>query len=123
VTWTSTTSQDVTRRPALSLRPGPPTYDRDNPPVHRAKAGDRFVASICGALGLHRLPAYSLQLNPDEWVCKNLKHDGVAPDAPGPRLLRRPGIGLHHRRRLMSASVQSRWYLLRRGGGAAVPEA
>jgi hypothetical protein len=70
VTQTSTTWRDVTRQPALSLPPGPLTYDRDNPPVHRAKAVDRFVASTDGALGLHRLPAHSLQLNPDEWLCK-----------------------------------------------------
>src|SRR5215213_7738139 len=46
----------------------------------------RFVASTHGALRLHRLPAYSPQLNPDEWVWKNVKHDGVAPAAPkGPQ--------------------------------------
>src|ERR671920_361233 len=58
----------------------------DNHPVHRAKTVDRFVASTHGALRLHRLPAYSPQLNPDEWVWKNVKHDGVAPAAPqGPQ--------------------------------------
>jgi hypothetical protein len=40
----------------------------DNHPVHRAKTVDRFVASTHGALRLHRLPAYSPHLNPDEWV-------------------------------------------------------
>jgi transposase len=54
----------------------------DNHPAHRAKAVDRFVDSTHGALRLHRLPAYSPQLNPDEWVWKNVKHDGVAPAAP-----------------------------------------
>ncbi len=54
----------------------------DNHPAHRAKAVDRFVDSTDGALRLHRLPAYSPQLNPDEWVWKNVKHDGVAPAAP-----------------------------------------
>jgi transposase len=54
----------------------------DNHPAHRAKAVDRFVASTDGGLRLHRLPAYSPQLNPDEWVWKNVKHDGVAPAAP-----------------------------------------
>ena len=54
----------------------------DNHPAHRAKAVDRFVDSTDGALRLYRLPAYSPQLNPDEWVWKNVKHDGVAPAAP-----------------------------------------
>jgi transposase len=61
----------------------------DNHPVHRAKTVDRFVASTHGALRLHRLPAYSPQLNPDEWVWKNVKHDGVAPTAPkGPQQMK-----------------------------------
>jgi transposase len=61
----------------------------DNHPVHRAKTVDRFVASTHGALRLHRLPAYSPQLNPDEWVWKNVKHDGVAPAAPkGPEQMK-----------------------------------
>jgi DDE superfamily endonuclease len=100
--------------------------------VHRAKTVDRFVASTHGALRLHRLPAYSPQLNPDEWVWKNVKHDGVAPAAPkGPqqmtavitarlRRLQRlphivrgffadPGTGRHHRGRLKSTSEQPPW--------------
>src|SRR3954452_4011121 len=61
----------------------------DNHPVHRARAGDDFVGSTRGALRLHRLPAYSPQLNPDEWVWKNVKHDGVAPAAPkGPEQMK-----------------------------------
>ena len=51
----------------------------DNHPGHRATAVDRFVDSTDGALRLYRLPAYSPQLNPDEWVWNNVKHDGVAP--------------------------------------------
>src|SRR5215211_6190496 len=51
----------------------------DNHPAHRAKAVDRFVGSTHGALRLYRLPAYSPQLNPDEWVWKNVKHDGWPP--------------------------------------------
>src|SRR3954447_6636740 len=61
----------------------------DNLPAHRAKAVDRFVDSTDGALRLFRLPAYSPQLNPDEWVWKNVKHDGVAPAAPkGPEQMK-----------------------------------
>ena len=61
---------------------GPVFVIVDGHPVHRAKAVDRFVDSTHGALRLYRLPAYSPQLNPDEWVWKNVKHDGVAPAAP-----------------------------------------
>jgi transposase len=53
----------------------------DNHPVHRAKAVAKFVDSTDGELRLYRLPAYSPQLNPDEWVWQNVKHDGVAPAA------------------------------------------
>ena len=61
----------------------------DNHPAHRAKAVDRFVDSTDGALRLFRLPAYSPQLNPDEWVWQNVKHDGVAPAAPkGPEQMK-----------------------------------
>src|SRR3954471_21384427 len=61
----------------------------DNHPVHRAKAVDRYVDSTDTALRLYRLPAYSPQLNPDEWVWKNVKHDGVAPAAPnGPEQMK-----------------------------------
>ena len=52
-----------------------------NHPVHQAKEVAKFVDSTNGALRLFRLPAYSPQLNPDEWVWQNVKHDGVAPAA------------------------------------------
>jgi transposase len=68
---------------------GPVFVIVDNHPVHRAKAVDRFVDSTDGALRLYRLPAYSPQLNPDEWVWQNVKHDGVAPAVPkGPEQMR-----------------------------------
>src|SRR3954469_7143981 len=58
-------------------------------PVPRARAVDDFVGSTDGALRLHRLPAYSPQLNPDEWVWNNVKADGVAPAAPkGPEQMK-----------------------------------
>src|SRR5919107_1229483 len=53
----------------------------DNHPVHRAKAVAKFVDATDGKLRLYRLPPYSPQLNPDEWVWQNVKHDGVAPAA------------------------------------------
>ena len=61
---------------------GPVFLIVDGHPVHRAKAVDRFVASTNAALRLYRLPAYSPQLDPDEWMWKHVKADGVAPAAP-----------------------------------------
>jgi transposase len=49
----------------------------DGHPTHKAKAVKKFVASTDGQLTLFILPAYSPQLNPDEWVWKNVKHDRV----------------------------------------------
>src|SRR3954470_10201386 len=61
----------------------------DGHPAHRAKAVNRFVASTDGALRLYRLPAYSPQLNADEWVWKNVNSDGVARAAPrGPEQMK-----------------------------------
>lgn len=49
----------------------------DGHPVHRSKKVRDYVAGTEGKLRLFRLPAYSPQLNPDEWVWKNVKHDRV----------------------------------------------
>jgi transposase len=77
------------RHDAQHTGAGPVFCIVDNHPAHRAKAVDRYVASTDGALRLYRLPAYSPQLNPDEWVWKNVKHDGVAPAAPkGPEQMK-----------------------------------
>src|SRR3954471_10584247 len=68
---------------------GPAFCIVDGHPAHRAKAVDRFVEATDGALRLYRLPAYSPQLNPDEWVWKNVKADGVARAAPtGPEQMK-----------------------------------
>ena len=69
------------RHDAAGRGGGPVCCIVENHPVHRAQAVDRFVGSTDGALRLYRLPAYSPQLNPDEWVWQNVKHDGVAPAA------------------------------------------
>ena len=75
---------DAARRNA-----GPVFVIVDGHPVHRARAVTEFVASTDGALRLYRLPAYSPQLNPDEWVWNNVKHDGVARAAPrGPEQMK-----------------------------------
>jgi transposase len=47
----------------------------DRHPAHVAKATQAFVASVADRLELFFLPGYSPQLNPDEWVWKNVKHD------------------------------------------------
>jgi transposase len=77
------------RHDAAGRGDGPVFVIVDGHPVHRAQAVTEFVASTGGALRLYRLPAYSPQLNPDEWVWNNVKHDGVAPAAPkGPEQMK-----------------------------------
>jgi transposase len=56
---------------------GPVYLVVDGHPAHRARATTQFVASTEGRLKLFLLPAYSPELNPDEWVWKNVKHDRV----------------------------------------------
>src|SRR3954451_144690 len=56
---------------------GPVYLVVDGHPTHRSKLVKEFVASTKGRLKLFVLPAYSPQLNPDEWVWKNVKHDRV----------------------------------------------
>jgi transposase len=51
----------------------------DGHPVHRARAVKDFVAGTGGRLKLFFLPGYSPELNPDEWVWKNVKHDRIGP--------------------------------------------
>ncbi|MPZ71307.1 MAG: hypothetical protein GEU71_17560 [Actinobacteria bacterium] len=40
-----------------------------------------FAAATAGKLRLFFLPPYSPELNPDEWVWKNVKHDRVGKTA------------------------------------------
>ena len=56
---------------------GPVFLVIDGHPVHRAKKVKAFAESTSGQLKLFQLPGYSPQLNPDEWVWKNIKHDRV----------------------------------------------
>ena len=49
----------------------------DGHPAHRAKKVGEYVESTHGQVELFFLPAYSPELNPDEWVWKNVKHDTV----------------------------------------------
>jgi transposase len=56
---------------------GPVYLIVDGHPAHRAKLTTEFVASTDGQLTLFFLPGYSPELNPDEWVWKNVKHDRI----------------------------------------------
>jgi len=56
---------------------GPVFLVLDGHPVHRAKKVKSFAEATEGQLRLFQLPGYSPQLNPDEWVWKNIKHDRV----------------------------------------------
>jgi transposase len=62
--------------------PGPVYLIVDGHPTHKAKAVTRYLAGTGGRLRLFVLPAYSPQLNPDEWVWKNVKHDRVGRTNP-----------------------------------------
>lgn len=73
---TAATFIDFCKR-LLHDAPGPVFLIVDGHPAHRAKATTEFVASTQGRLRLFFLPGYSPQLNPDEWVWKNVKHDRI----------------------------------------------
>lgn len=49
----------------------------DNSQVHRAKILKAYATESNGMLTLFFLPPYSPELNPDEWVWKNVKHDNL----------------------------------------------
>jgi transposase len=78
----------------------------DGHPAHRAKAVTEFVASTDGRLRLFVLPAYSPQLNPDEWVWKNVKHDRVGrTSVTGPEQFKAKVISALRRLQKMPAIV------------------
>jgi len=56
---------------------GPVYLIADGHPAHRATATKEFAASTEGRLRLIYLPGYSPELNPDEWVWKNVKQDRI----------------------------------------------
>jgi transposase len=75
-TCTSTVFVDFCKK-LLADTDGPVYVIVDGHPCHKAKATKEFVASTQGRLTLYLLPGYSPQLNPDEWVWKNVKHDRI----------------------------------------------
>ena len=54
----------------------------DGSSAHTAKAVTEFVTSTDGRLKIFFLPPYSPELNPDEWVWKNVKNDRVGRAVP-----------------------------------------
>jgi transposase len=54
----------------------------DGSSVHQATIVTQCLASTEGKLELFFLPPYSPELNPDEWVNKNVKYDRVARAVP-----------------------------------------
>ncbi|MDQ3153677.1 MAG: IS630 family transposase [Actinomycetota bacterium] len=54
----------------------------DGSSVHKANIVKDYVASTEGRLELFFLPPYSPELNPDEWMNKNVKHDRIARTVP-----------------------------------------
>ena len=54
----------------------------DGSSVHKARIVKDYVAGTKGRLELFFLPPYSPELNPDEWVNKNVKHDRIARAVP-----------------------------------------
>ena len=53
----------------------------DGSSVHTAKEVKEFVASTQGRLQIFFIPPYSPDLNPDEWVWKNVKNDTIGRSA------------------------------------------
>jgi len=54
----------------------------DGSTAHTATIVKDYVASTEGRFRLFFLPPYSPELNPDEWVWKNIKHDQIKRTAP-----------------------------------------
>ena len=87
---------------------GPVYLVVDGHPAHRAKLVTEFVDSTDGRLRLFVLPAYSPQLNPDEWVWKNVKHDRVGrTSATGPEQFKAKVISALRRLQKMPALVRA----------------
>ena len=59
-------------------RRGPVLLVVDGHPSHRAKAVKKYVQTLKGRLELHFLPPYAPDLNPDEFVWKHIKRDGLS---------------------------------------------
>jgi transposase len=98
---------DFCRR-LLHDAPGPVFLVLDGHPVHRSKAVKAFAASTGGRLRLCFLPGYAPELNPDEWVWKNIKHDRIGrADVTSPDDLKAKALAALHRLQRLPHLVQS----------------
>jgi transposase len=97
---------DFCRR-LLHDTPGPVFLVLDGHPVHRSKAVKQFAASTDGQLRLCFLPGYAPELNPDEWVWKNIKHDRIGrAGVSGPDDLKAKALAALHRLQRLPRLVQ-----------------
>jgi transposase len=98
---------DFCRR-LLDDTPGPVFLVLDGHPVHRSKAVKQFAGSTGGRLRLFFLPGYAPELNPDEWVWKNIKHDRIGrAGVSGPEDLKAKALAALHRLQRLPHLVQS----------------
>jgi transposase len=98
---------DFCRR-LLHDAPGPVFLVLDGHPVHRSKAVRQFAEATEGRLRMYFLPGYSPELNPDEWVWKNVKHDRVGrAGISGPEDLKAKALAALHRLQRLPQLVQS----------------
>jgi transposase len=87
--------------------PGPVFLVLDGHPVHRSNAVKEFVVSTNGRLRLFFLPGYSPELNPGEWVWKNIKHDRIGrAGVSGPDDLKAKVLAALHRLQRLPHLVQ-----------------
>lgn len=97
---------DFCRR-LLADSPGPVFVVLDGHPVHRSKAVKQFAESTGGRLRLCFLPGYSPELNPGEWVWKNIKHDRVGrAGVSGPEDLKAKALAALHRLQKLPQLIQ-----------------
>jgi len=80
----------------------------DGHPAHKAKRVTQFVASVAPRLQLFRLPPYSPELNPDEWVWNDLKNNAIGRKVlTGPDAMRREVLSHRPHRQKSPALIQS----------------
>src|SRR5215203_6614661 len=98
---------DFCRR-LLADATGPVFLVLDGHPVHRSNAVKQFAAQSGGRLRLCFLPGYSPELNPDEWVWKNVKHDRIGrAGVSGPDDLKAKALAALHRLQKLPDLVRS----------------
>jgi len=80
----------------------------DGHPAHKAKLVQKFIASVAPRLQLFRLPPYSPELNPDEWVWNDLKNNGIGRKMiTGPDAMKREVLAHMYHLQKSPALIQS----------------